>query len=38
MTSNKWWTVEQYEKFAEVAMDNDIDYHLFETLFWNGLG
>ena len=37
MTGNKWWTVEQYEKFAEVAMDNDIDYHLFETLFWNGL-
>jgi integrase len=33
----QWWDVNQYQVFAEAAMDNDFYYHLFETLYWNGL-
>ncbi|WP_296876270.1 tyrosine-type recombinase/integrase [Thomasclavelia sp.] len=35
--NSKWWNAKQYQEFAEAAMDDDVDYHLFETLFWNGV-
>lgn len=37
MLTGKWWDISQYQQFAEAAMDDDIYYHLFETVFWNGL-
>lgn len=32
-----FWTLEQYRIFANEAMENDLDYHLFQVLYWCGL-
>lgn len=32
-----FWTTEEYEKFAEVMMDNPRMYYAFEMLYWCGL-
>jgi len=33
----EFWTMEEYEKFAEVAMDHPETYYCFEVLYWCGL-
>lgn len=33
----KFWTKEQYLKFAEAMMDKPISYYAFEMLYWTGI-
>ena len=33
----KFWTKEEYQKFAEVMMDKPIYYYAFEVLYWTGV-
>ena len=33
----KFWTKEEYQKFAEVMMDRPIFYYAFEVLYWTGI-
>lgn len=33
----KFWTKEEYLKFAEVMMDRPIFYYAFEVLYWSGI-
>lgn len=33
----KFWTKEEYLKFADVMMDNPILYYAFEVLYWTGI-
>ena len=32
-----FWTQEQYQKFAEVMMDDPLAYYCFEMLYWTGI-
>ena len=32
-----FWTQEQYQKFAEVMMDDSLAYYCFEMLYWTGI-
>ena len=33
----KFWTKEQYLKFAEAMMDKPRSYYAFEMLYWTGI-
>lgn len=37
LKSDDYWTLDEYLQFAEYALDYDIDYHVFEVLYWCGL-
>lgn len=36
-TSMKFWTQEEYERFAFVLMDDPLAYYCFEVLYWCGI-